>query len=327
MIDYKIYEDNNNLIKEVINYFVADGKTKEKSVMNFCIQKTTTDSRGNKILKYTPETILALCNKLSELNVLICIRSDNSLLGKANYLFINNILSTDEEKFYHYLNSTIFGFEYIYKYYAELVVPIINTNKDGDSQNGTCIIINNAIITARHCLEKAESISIKGISGEELNNSKIYVSKNANLDIAVIELSKTNKPPGYIDEGKILEDVIVMGYPKIAGFTDFLTIEKASISSKGRIDVTTKGQIVSYAKNIFSKTELMLITAKIKGGNSGSPVINQCGSIVGIACQTPGFEGKYDDLGYGIVVPSKEIKTIIEEKNEYEYKIHFVDFV
>jgi S1-C subfamily serine protease len=61
----------------------------------------------------------------------------------------------------------------------------------------------------------------------------------------------------------------------------------------------------------------MLITAKIRGGNSGGPVINSNGRFVGIACQAPNYEGDivdYDDLGYGIAVPVKYLNELIEKK-------------
>ena len=50
------------------------------------------------------------------------------------------------------------------------------------------------------------------------------------------------------------------------------------------------------------------------GGNSGGPVINDKGCIVGVACQTPYYGediGNYDDLGYGIVILIKYVDEII----------------
>ena len=68
----------------------------------------------------------------------------------------------------------------------------------------------------------------------------------------------------------------------------------------------------------MAQIEAMLITAKIKGGNSGGPVINSNGCLVGIACQQPNYEGEignYDDLGYGIAVPVKYLKELIATKS------------
>ena len=63
-----------------------------------------------------------------------------------------------------------------------------------------------------------------------------------------------------------ISDVLVMGYPKIPTFTNFLTAEKATISSKAEARLTpTKGAIAAFGENYLSKAELMLITAKLEG--------------------------------------------------------------
>ena len=115
-----------------------------------------------------------------------------------------------------------------------------------------------------------------------------------------------------------MQDVLALGYPKIPVFTDFLTAEKATISSKAEVRLTpTKGTITAFGNNYMAKTELMLITAKIRGGNSGGPVINEEGAVVGISCQIPNYEGdigEYDDLGYGIVTPIKYLIEILSKK-------------
>lgn len=109
-----------------------------------------------------------------------------------------------------------------------------------------------------------------------------------------------------------------MGYPKIPAFTDFLTAEKATISSMASSRITpTVGAIAAYGEEYLAKMEAMLITAKIRGGNSGGPVINSNGCLVGVACQIPNYQGEigdYDDLGYGIAVPVKYLKELIEKK-------------
>ena len=111
-----------------------------------------------------------------------------------------------------------------------------------------------------------------------------------------------------------------MGYPKIPAFTQFLTAEKATISSKASSRITpTRGAIAAYGYEYLSKIDAMLITARIRGGNSGGPVINQYGCLVGIACQIPDnnpMNGDYDDLGYGIAVPVSHLLEIVKKKSK-----------
>lgn len=100
-----------------------------------------------------------------------------------------------------------------------------------------------------------------------------------------IDVGRNDAPRVWVDDGKVMQDVLVLGYPKIPGFTDFLTAEKATISSKAEARLTpTKGAIAAYGTNYLSRAELMLIIAKIRCGNSGGPVINENGCIVAVAC-------------------------------------------
>ncbi len=118
-----------------------------------------------------------------------------------------------------------------------------------------------------------------------------------------------------------MEDVLVMGYPRIPTFTNFLTAELATVSSKAEARITpTKGAIAAFADEYMEKVEAMLITAKIRGGNSGGPVINEAGCLVGIACRIPDYDNNdnnyYYDLGYGIALPIRYALDIVNSKSE-----------
>lgn len=81
----------------------------------------------------------------------------------------------------------------------------------------------------------------------------------------------------------------------------------------------TLGVITAIASNIYTsrETDLLLITARIKGGNSGGPIINRQGCVVGVAFSEPFAEGEgYDDLGYGVGVPISVINSLIENENK-----------
>jgi serine protease Do len=99
---------------------------------------------------------------------------------------------------------------------------------------------------------------------------------------------------------KILDEVLTLGFPQIPGFMQVMVAENATVS--GRF-TASKGTVASTADNIWTKDKLYLITAKIKGGNSGGPVINRHGEVIGVSIQQPIGEGAYDELGYGVVVP------------------------
>lgn len=307
-----------NLIIDILNYFsLENGKQNEKSVFNF-INKNYSDNDSNHSPKVQPQIIDRICTILCNYQKMSPIKT-GSLMGMQNNYGVavhdKVIWQNDRKRLINYYNSLVYGLEYVYQHYKDKVVPIVRKEINGDESIGTGFKLFDGIATARHCLENAKSISIKGFTADELNRKPIYISNNQNLDLAFISISKQCNPDVYIEDAEIMQEVITMGYPKIPGFINFLTVEKATISSISEFCITpTTGEIAAIGLNIFSKLNLILITAKIKGGNSGSPVINRNGSIIGVACQIDDSEGDYDKLGYGIVTPISYMKDFVNKQ-------------
>ena len=86
--------------------------------------------------------------------------------------------------------------------------------------------------------------------------------------------------------------------------------------------------VAASAKDIWIKENLLLITAKIKGGNSGGPVIKDNGFVIGITSQKAFGEGDYDDLGYGTIIPIEYLNDVINNSTKVldVSKISFNDF-
>jgi len=222
----------------------------------------------------------------------------------------------------------IYGFPFVYEYYKPYVLPIEYTDYEENISLGTCFRFHNGIVSARHCFEGARRIKIQGISAIFLQNAKFFVHQKEKMDLVYVELPELpDKPSPFYGDANLLDEVITLGYPKIAGYHNFLSVEKAMVSS--RFTATT-GQIVASAEDIWIRENLFLISARIKGGNSGGPVINKNGRIVGVSVNMTKGEGNYDDLGYGTVIPmSFVIKDIIEKgacKSLDFNQIEFRDF-
>lgn len=273
--------------------------------------------------------VVRICNKLYDNNILHlnCRGGVMDLHTSYSFKCINKVnWENNRQMKIHYYNSIVYGFDYIRRYYTDKVLPIIAYQEDGTPSMGTAFRFFKGLITARHCVQDGSKISIQGYSAEQLKSFPVYISSNPYIDVAYIRTGEHTDV--YMEEPNVLDDVLVMGYPNIPRFFNFCTAEKATISSKAELRLTpTTGCIAAIAKEMgtYKDTQLMLVTAKIKGGNSGGPVINKYGSIVGVAFSAPISEGcGYDDLGYGVATPIQILQNIIQDNNIL--KINFVDF-
>lgn len=307
-----------NIVIDILDYFSPSSVPMDsKNIMKFC----ELHKEGNELV-YQPQIVSRICKRLCERGRMEILQSRGVMGVYDNYLSAvkTNILfePITKECLQFYFNSMVYGFEYIYENYRENVLPLVCEIENGDSTLGTGFKYANGIVTAKHCITDVKNLRIKGYMAEELEGKPVYISDNDGVDLAFIETGRIATPRILMEKGIIIQEVLVMGYPKIPSFTNFITAEKATISSKASVRITpTRGSIVAYGYEYLAKIEAMLITAKIRGGNSGSPIINENGCLVGVACQLPNYEqvnGYYDDLGYGIAVPAKFVNDIVQRK-------------
>ncbi len=303
------------------------GKLTEKTVIQFCnfYQKKYSTKDFPQ-----PSVVAAICNILVSHNKLTLMQLRGPDGTNNSYLSIisnESLLANVEVQrlLNKKLSYLIYGFKFIYEDYRKFVLAIEFTDKDENKSLGTCFLYHDGIATARHCVEGAKQIAIQGISEETLQNSQFEIHDNPSMDLLFIRLN--NKPPESIffsKNGEVLDEIMTLGYPKIAGYHNFLTAENATVSSRFTASV---GQVSSNAEDIWIREKLFLITAKIKGGNSGGPVIAKDGSIIGIAVNMSQGEGNYDDLGYGTVIPVSFLNELIDSKEKKYLIVRDVKFV
>ena len=332
---YQKYKEE-NIIQKLFQYFYVnpfkniDSIVKnEKNIIDFCKINNYYNNDGGLDI----ESIKFICDKLVDIGVWKRINVGKIKIGidfgESDKYFINiKEENINDKRIINYFNSQIFGFYYLYDYYKPYVKPIVYIDKDGNITMGTCFEALNGIFTARHCITDNRNVMIKGYSASELNDCQIYFHENEDIDIAFINTKKENSNI-YINNGNVLEEVLVLGYPKIPGYKDYLLAEKATVSSiSDKRFTATKGNITSIKDNYLLKSSTILITAKIGGGNSGGPIIAKNGSIVGIAVASLESKGKEDNFGYGIGIPSQYMLEILTEKGKIcdKFNNYFVDW-
>lgn len=171
----------------------------------------------------------------------------------------------------------------------------ILTTKNNDSQTVTenslgsgFMITDKLIVTAAHVVKVAERLVVQFYDGETIPAKVITSYERA--DIALIELFRpkmnaTTVKFGDSDGMKIGQQVFVVGVPLGVGFS----------MSSGYVSAFKKE---SLGKNPFTNTEFIQTDAAINQGNSGGPMFNLNGDVVGIVSHIKTNSGGSDGIGY-----------------------------
>ena len=173
--------------------------------------------------------------------------------------------------------------------------------RDPKEWSGTGFALNNGyVVTNYHVIENAKSISIKGIKGDFTSkyNATIIATDKYN-DLALLQISDNSfKGFGSIpynvktSVSDVGEDVFVLGYPLTSTMGDEIKLTTGVISSKTGF----QGDVSLYQ-----------ISAPIQPGNSGGPLFDNKGNIIGIV------NAKHKDAeNVGYAIKMSYLKNLIE---------------
>lgn len=346
VLDIVKFFDINNAIK---TYNEAGGCViQSRTVQDFLEHiKENFQSQANGLYPQ-PEPVNKICQKLVDLGYLSPTRAvsgtnfgdlDNTYLGRLEE-------GLEQENLVIQLNNAVYGWSSIYDSYQRSVIPISFEDDNCDKSIGTAFIINPYIIvTAAYCILNAKTISVRNLEQALLQKAAVHVSLDPAIDLAIIHLGEPffkNVPPIPIATGYVLDDVMVLGYPNVPGFHPTVAAEKALISSRL---TAVQGIVSSTPEEIFTRSSLFLITARVRGGFSGGPVLNSSGACVGVVSREPvshvsndagSSYHTYDNLGYGTAIPSNLLSQLLNELNSLSFvhsrklevgEVTWVDFV
>jgi len=150
---------------------------------------------------------------------------------------------------------------------STLPKPFPSEPPPSGGKSGTGFYINSKgyVVTNEHVVSGCSSIWIEK-NGK--NIPAIIVNKDSNLDIAVIKSNRNNSVYAkFANDIRTGEDVMALGFP---------------LGSKLGKDIkATKGNI-SAVSGLKGNKDYLQFTAPIQAGNSGGPLLNEGGFVVGI---------------------------------------------
>jgi len=170
------------------------------------------------------------------------------------------------------------------------------------SGSGFYITSSGYILTNNHVIEGCRKVTLSH-NGQEISANVIATdSKN---DLAIL---KSNVRPSRFyklsqNDAKLLDNVIIAGYPLGKRVSSAIKTSKGSVTS-----------LAGYGDN-YSNFQT---DAALNQGNSGGPIMNRSGNVVGIAVANYGKQAGVESFNFGI--KSSTVKTFIES-NDIRFKI------
>lgn len=198
--------------------------------------------------------------------------------------------------------------EIVKKVKPSVVGIVSNISKDGfvgqGSGSGVIMSADGYVVTNQHVIDSATSISVIFEDGTEYGAKVIGQDRKA--DLAVLKIEATGLSPaefGDSDSLNVGDPVVAIGNP--TGLELFGTTTAGIISAINR-NVTIEDRVMT----------LLQTDAAINRGNSGGPLINQYGQVIGINSAKLA-DGEIEGLGFAI--PTSIAVPVVDNLLQYGY--------
>lgn len=166
--------------------------------------------------------------------------------------------------------------------------------------SGFVISEDGFVVTNNHVIEGADEILIEFFSGEEL--PAVVVGTDKNTDIALLKVSADDPLPfvnfGDSDLSRVGDWVMAMGNPLGQGFS----VSAGIVSARNRA--------LSGSYDDYIQTD-----AAINRGNSGGPLFNMDGDVVGV--NTAILSPNGGSIGIGFSMASNVVTKVVDQLKEF----------
>lgn len=191
--------------------------------------------------------------------------------------------------------------------------------------SGFVVTEDGYVMTNNHVVSEAEEISVILRDGRSFDAE--LVGTDPTTDVAVIKIDGPDLAPaslGSSAEVRVGEWVLAIGNPGLGprgsgGSSLDYTVTAGIVSARGRsLDLIRQelradepdGQLAGFAIEDFIQTD-----AVVNPGNSGGPMVNLRGQVIGINAALASGTGYY--VGYGFAIPIDLAHRIMDDLVEY----------
>jgi serine protease Do len=170
--------------------------------------------------------------------------------------------------------------------------------------SGVLVSADGKVLTAAHVVQTADRVAVEFANGMIVPAR--VVASEPRADVALLQLQRV--PPGAVaarladsDSLQVGDDVFIIGAPYGLGHS--LSVGHVS----GRLDMRRTVQGV--------RMEVLQTDAAVNVGNSGGPMFNTEGAVVGIVSQILSQSGGFEGLGFA--VSSKVARELLLSQKQF----------
>ena len=186
--------------------------------------------------------------------------------------------------------------------YDRNIVSVVSILCDNSTGTGVVLTADGYIITNSHVVEDAGTVRVRLTDGEEY--PAMIIGSDAVSDLAVLYIECNGLTPatfGNSDSLRVGDAVAAIGDPMGVQFHGTMT--DGIVSAINR-NVTVSGRTMT----------LIQTNAALNSGNSGGPLINCYGQVIGInTMKISAFAASSGVEGLGFAIPSTTVKEISEQ--------------
>lgn len=166
------------------------------------------------------------------------------------------------------------------------------------------IVTNAHVVFDSSDYDCGEAVTVSVLLSDETEHDAKIIAYDVETDIAVLKIDETGLKPaefGNSDDLRVGELVIAVGNP--LGFDLFGSVTSGIVSALDREISINERQM-----------KLIQTDAAINFGNSGGPLLNSCGQVIGInSAKMSSNYGSGSVEGLGFSIPINEAKVIIDD--------------
>lgn len=193
--------------------------------------------------------------------------------------------------------AELFGDNYLRQY---------RTPEQMGSGSGVVISPDGYIVTNNHVVSGADVVTVT-FNDRKTAQAKV-IGTDPSTDLAVLKIEEDNLPFmefGNSDDVHLGEWVLAVGYPLSLD----ATVTAGIVSAKGR-SIGINAQKSRSAIESFIQTD-----AAVNPGNSGGPLVNSTGQLIGINSAIASPTGSY--AGYSYAIPANIVKKATADIIQY----------